>query len=190
MKIDDKIKEIKKNKKIGFMGHIIAGFPDIETSYQAALGICEAGADFLEVQFPFSDPTADGSTIEGACYESLSNGFKIKNGFEIVKRLTQNVTIPILIMTYSNIVFKYGIEEFVKMAKSSGATGLIVPDIPIDNDENLNIFCKNYDIANIFVVAPGCDGKRIKRLSQTGSGFLYTVARRGITERKQKSIMK
>ena len=184
MKIKEKIDEIAKNKKIGLMGHIIAGFPNIETSYLAAIAVGGGGVDLLEVQFPFSDPTADGPTIEGACYEALSNGFKIADGFELVKRVTTTLTIPILIMTYSNIVFKYGVEKFVKKSKESGVSGLIVPDLPLENDEGLNKYCQNYGIDNIFVVAPGCSKDRIKKLSQNGSAFLYTVARRGITGKK------
>ncbi|HPO49922.1 MAG TPA: tryptophan synthase subunit alpha [Spirochaetota bacterium] len=184
MKIEDKIKKIKENKKIGFMGHIIAGFPNIQTSYEAALGICEAGADFLEVQFPFSDPTADGATIEDACYVSLANGFKIESGFDIVKKLSTNTSTLIFIMTYSNIVFRYGVEKFVKKAKESGASGLIIPDLPLEEDESLNQICKENDMANIFVAAPGADAARIKKISRAGNGLLYAVARRGITGKK------
>lgn len=184
MTIEDKIKDIRTNKKIGLMGHIVAGFPDIKTSLNAALGICEGGADFLEVQFPFSDPTADGSTIEGACYTALSEGFKVDGGFGIVKKLTDSVDIPVFIMTYANIVYRYDIEKFIMKAKESGCSGLIIPDMPLDNDEGLNELCIKHRIANIFVVAPGADKMRIKELSQAGSGLLYTVARRGITGRK------
>lgn len=182
--INELIKEIKNDKKIGFMGHIIAGYPDINISYEAGLGICEGGADFLEVQFPFSDPPADGPTIEEACYKSLESGFTIEKGFELIKKLTSQTQTIIFIMTYANIIYKYGIEKFIVKSKDVGAQGVIIPDIPFENDEGLNDICKKYNVANIFVAAPGADAERIKTLSKTGSGILYTVVRRGITGKK------
>lgn len=182
--IKDKINNIRAKNKIGFMGHVIAGYPDIDSSYQAALGICEGGADFLEVQFPFSDPTADGPSIEGACYEALNKGFKITNGFNLVKKLADNTDTVILIMTYANIIFKYGIKKFIDDAKKNQAKGLIIPDIPFESDEGLTEYSKKNNIDNIFIAAPGSSPERIKNLSQKGSGFLYTVARRGITGKK------
>ncbi|MCK4796505.1 MAG: tryptophan synthase subunit alpha [Spirochaetes bacterium] len=183
-KIDDAINNILKTKKIGLMGHIIADFPDYKNSLEAALGICEAGTDFLEVQFPFSDPTADGPTIESACYEAINKGFTIDNGFKLVKELAAKTSTIILIMTYANIIYKYGIEKFVKKGAEIGIGGLIIPDIAIDKDEGLNKICKNNNIANILIAAPGTSDKRIKELSKKGDGFLYTVLRRGITGKK------
>ena len=184
MKIDDAIKKIKYEKEIGLMGHIIAGYPDMKTSYEAALGICEAGADFLEIQFPFSDPFADGPTIEEACYKSIENGFTIEKGFELVKDVSSKAETSVLIMTYGNIIYKYGVEKFIKKAKESGAIGLIVPDIPLERDEDLNALCGKHGIVNIILVTPGADAERIKFLSSKGKGFLYTVMRRGITGKK------
>jgi tryptophan synthase alpha chain len=183
-RINEKIINIKKNKKIGFMGHIIAGFPDLKTSLDAALGICEGGADFLEVQFPFSDPAADGPIIESASYQALENGFTIQQGFQLVENLAKKTDTVIFIMTYANIVFKYGIEKFIKKTKETGAKGVIIPDIPLEYDEGLNKACKENEIANIFVAAPGANSERIKRLSNIGEGILYVVVRRGITGKK------
>jgi len=182
--INDKVNEIIKNNRIGFMGHIIAGFPNHAESMNAGLGICEGRADFLEVQFPFSDPTADGPIIEGACYQAINNGFTIDSGFKLVKELSLKTNTILIIMTYANIIYKYGIKKFVVKAKESGANGLIIPDIPIENDEGLNTLCNKNNIANILIVTPGSSTERILQLSEIGSGFLYTVARRGITGKK------
>ena len=179
-----RINENKKNNKIGFMGHIIASFPDYEKSLEAALGMADAGVDFIEVQFPFSDPTADGPIIESACYESIKNGFKVKDGFRLVKELSKKTGSSVLIMSYGNVVFKYGVENFIKEAKESGAKGVIIPDMPVDSDEKINFFCKKYEIDDIIVVAPGADAERIKKISSIGTGFLYTTLRRGITGEK------
>lgn len=180
-KINDKLNE---SKAIGFMGHVIAGYPDLASSVAAAKGICEGGADYLEVQFPFSDPMADGPTIESACYTALEAGFKVEEGFKIVKQLSEETETAILIMTYANIVYKYGVEAFMKRAKESGCQGIIIPDFPVESDEGLAKACRKNDISLILIAAPGADAARIKTLSETGSGFLYTVARRGITGRK------
>lgn len=182
-KIDEKLSSLK-NKKIGFMGHIVGCFPDYETSFLAADSICKGGADFIEVQFPFSDPTADGPTIEEACYKAIENGFTIQKGFELTERIIKNNSTAVLIMTYANIIFKYGIEKFLKKAKDIGVSGVIIPDLLPDADEGLKEFCKKYNIHNIFIAAPGDTEERIKELSEKGSGFLYTVTRRGITGKK------
>jgi tryptophan synthase alpha chain len=184
MKIENQIEKIKKTKKIGFMGHIIAGFPTLEDSKTAAFTLIKSGTDFLEIQFPFSDPFADGPIIEGACYKSLENGFTIEKGFELVKEISASTDIPIFIMTYGNIIFKYGIEKFIKKAKENGTDGFIIPDIPPEQDEGLNSIVKKYGLTNILLVTPSCDAERIRYVSNIGSGFLYTVMRRGITGKK------
>jgi tryptophan synthase alpha chain len=184
LKIDNKIKDIIIDKRIGFMGHIIASYPDYNNSLNAALGICESGADFLEIQFPFSDPTADGTAIVEACNDSLNKGFKIEDGFKLVEEVATKTKTIVLIMSYANLIFKYGVERFVRRAVTANASGLIIPDLPIENDEQLNDICKANNIANILLVAPGSDKERIKKISSIGDGFLYTVARRGITGNK------
>ncbi|MCE3039117.1 tryptophan synthase subunit alpha [Helicobacter anatolicus] len=170
-------------KDIVLMGHIVGGFPTKETSLQAAQGIIEAGAKYLEVQFPFSDPSADGIVIEEACNIALKNGFKIQDGFDIIQELSQKA--EILIMTYANIVFRYGVENFVKKAKESGAKGLIIPDLPIYQDEGLRKFAKKFHLYVVELIAPNTTQERIKILSQKSQGeFIYAVARAGITGSK------
>jgi tryptophan synthase alpha chain len=184
MKINDAVDRIKYEKEIGFMGHIIAGYPDFKSSLDAALGICKAKADFLEIQFPFSDPFADGPTIEEACYKSIENGFTIEKGFSFIREVSGKTDTALLVMTYGNIIFKYGIEKFIVIAKESGASGLIIPDIPVENDEGLNTLCEKHGLVNIILATPGADAERIRYLSGKGKGFLYTVIRRGITGKK------
>jgi tryptophan synthase alpha chain len=140
--------------------------------------------DFLEIQFPFSDPFADGPIIEGACYTALENGFKIEKGFNLVGEITKASEIPVFIMTYGNIIFKYGIEKFIIKAKENGVSGFIIPDIPPEQDEGLNDLIRKHGLTNILLVTPSCDAKRIKYISGICSGFLYTVMRRGITGKK------
>ncbi len=172
------------NNNCMLMGHVVAGFPDAKTSIEAAKGICSGGASFLEVQFPFSDPNADGPVIENACYTSIENGFTVEDGFKIVRELSSSTTTAIIIMTYANIVFKYGVQLFVKKAKECGASALIVPDLPVDYDEGLMHYAIENGMGVILIATPGCDGKRIKDLSDASFGMLYTVARRGTTGNK------
>ncbi|PAF45036.1 tryptophan synthase subunit alpha [Helicobacter sp. 11S02596-1] len=171
-------------KNIQLMGHIIAGYPNKASSIEAGLGICNGGADFLEIQFPFSDPSADGPIIQNACNVSLEDGFKIQDGFDIASTLAQNTQTQILLMTYANIVFVYGVENFVIKAKACGIKALIIPDLPFECDENLRKIAKKYGVDVIELITPGMDAKRIAKLSKTRSDFVYVVARSGTTGKK------
>lgn len=173
-------------KEIALMGHIIAGYPNFQKSLEAALGIALGGASFLEVQFPFSDPNADGEVIRNACEESLKLGFNTDLGFILLqmlhkKLLENNRQTKLLIMTYANILFAYGIESFLKRAKECGVFGLIVPDLSLQNDENLFCLAKKFGLENIALLAPYTPPLRIKKLTQKSGSFVYVVARNGTT---------
>ncbi|PAF42581.1 tryptophan synthase subunit alpha [Helicobacter sp. 11S03491-1] len=178
-------------KNMQLMGHIVAGYPDKKTSIQAGIGISQGGAKFLEVQFPFSDPNADGPIIENACNTALQNGFVTEDGFKIAKTLAHETLSTILIMTYANIVFAYGIQAFLQKAKECGVKALIIPDLPFESDENLRKIAKVYGLDIVELIAPGVNSQRIQKLSKTPSEFVYVVARSGITGSKtqiQKSL--
>jgi len=179
--IENKIEMIKSEKRMGFMGHVVAGYPNMETSYNAALGISAGGADFIEVQFPFSDPFADGPAIENACIKSLENGLKTEECFNLTERIVKDSSSAILIMTYGNIAFKYGLEKFLKRAHEIGVCGVIIPDLIPESDEGLIDLCQKYDLYPIMLAAPGNGSDRIEFLSRVGKGFIYTVARAGTT---------
>lgn len=183
-RIKTNLERLKNNKEMGFMGHIIAGYPDYEYSKEAGLGIIAGGASFLEVQFPFSDPVADGPTIEGACYESINHGFKIEQGFQLCQELVIQSEAAIIIVTYANIVFRYGVDAFIKKAAEVGVSGVIIPDLPIENDEKIRHFCNVYGLCNILLAAPGGEPSRIKLIAEASEGFVYVVTRRGITGKK------
>lgn len=168
------------------MGHIIAGYPNLESSFYAALGICKAGASYLEVQFPFSDPNADGPIIEKACNVSIKNGFKVAQGFELLHSLSAQVSTKLLIMTYANIIFSYGIERFLQEAKKSRVWGIIVPDLPPESDENLRALASKIQICVISLIAPKATQNRIHYLSQISDEIVYVVARSGTTGAKTK----
>ncbi len=172
------------------MGHIIAGYPSFESSLYAALGICQAGASYLEVQFPFSDPNADGSVIEEACNKSIAQGFKVAQGFKLLHTLSQHINqdnkqpTRLIIMTYANLIFHYGIEAFIKEAKKCGVWGIIAPDLPIESDESLRILAKKHHIRIISLIAPKVSISRIKKIAKISDEIVYVVARAGITGEK------
>lgn len=167
-------------KNAELMGHIIAGYPNQSKSLQAGLGIIQGGAKFLEIQFPFSDPSADGPIIENACNQSIQNGFKIKYGFDLVEQLSPYA--EILIMTYANIIFCYGIENFILEAKKRGAKGIIVPDLPIHQDDNLRKIAKKHAIYAIELITPNMTKQRLQEITKPSNApFIYMIARSGIT---------
>ncbi|RDU73805.1 tryptophan synthase subunit alpha [Helicobacter aurati] len=170
-------------QKLELMGHIVAGYPDIKTCLCAGTGICRGGANFLEVQFPFSDGNADGVLIQEASDYSIKHHFQPKDGFLIIKTLVKNTSKHVLAMTYANIIFQYGISEFVKELKECGAYGLIVPDFCFDQDDfGLRQICLQEGIYFIELITPLTPSRRIKSIAKyTRSPFIYAVARNGIT---------
>lgn len=185
-KLDLKISEIKKRNQIGIMAHTVIGYPSLEKSIRIVKTIAESGADIIELQIPFSDPLADGPTIMKACEESLANGTKVKDAFSVMKSLSGALDTPLLFMCYFNTVFKYGVEKFCRDAAQAGASGLIVPDMPLDeeSEEHLFKFCKKYDLYNIQVISSfSPDHRLIKNARATG--FVYVTSRRGTTGAKK-----
>lgn len=182
-KLQKKLEEIKNEKKIALMTHVVIGYPSINQTIKIVNTMAECGVDFVELQIPFSDPLADGPTIMKACEKSLENGFKVKDAFIVMRSLSSEVNIPLLFMAYYNTIFKYGTEKFCKDAKGAGATGLIIPDIPIEAEpqEHFSYYCKKYSLANIRVVSPTSTVKRLEKNAQIGTGFVYATALQGIT---------
>ena len=185
-KLNAKLDEIKQADNPGFMMHIVAGFPDLQSSARIAKKILDTGADFLEIQIPFSDPVADGPVIASANEIALSGGATVKKSLDMIEQIAGSSQKPILIMTYFNIIHKYGVEDFCKKAQMIGVQGLIVPDYPFDEDTGNQLlkFAGQYDLAFIQVVAANTRKSRIKAIARTSSGFVYCMARTGITGTK------
>lgn len=185
-KLEEKLLEIKKRKRIGLMTHVVIGYPTLEETIKIVKIMVESGVDIIEFQIPFSDPLADGPTIMHACEKSLKNGTKVKDAFRIMKSLSSQVAIPLLFMAYFNTVFKYGVKRFCKDAKKAGASGLIIPDMPIDeeNEEHFYYYCKKYNLHNIQVISPVSTEERLKKNARVASGFIYCTAHQGITGAK------
>jgi tryptophan synthase alpha chain len=178
-KISEKFGELRDRKEGALICYLMAGDPSAEATGEFVKALAAGGADIIELGFPFSDPVADGPTIQAAGQRALAAGMDIQRYFELVKTL--DVRIPLVCMTYYNPVFRYGVEKFVKGAAEAGIGGLIVPDIPVEEAAELKNNCEKHGLDLIFLVAPTTTDERIRKILQRGSGFLYLVSRLGVT---------
>jgi len=168
---------------IKLMTHVVIGYPSLKDTIKIVKTMTNQGVDIIELQIPFSDPLADGPTIMRACEKSLANGTKVKDAFVLMKKLSSEIKIPLLFMAYYNTVFKYGTEKFCRDSKASGVYGLIVPDMPIDEENQEHFFasCRKYNLHNIQVVSPASTDERLKKNANIARGFVYFTAHQGIT---------
>lgn len=163
-----------------FIPFITCGDPDLETTEKIVRAAQEAGADLIELGIPFSDPTAEGPVIQGANLRALSGGVTTDKIFDMVRRLRTDVTIPMVFMTYANVVFSYGAEKFISTCRDIGIDGLILPDLPFEEKEEFLPVCKKCGVDLISLVAPTSEG-RIEKISREAEGFLYIVSSLGVT---------
>jgi tryptophan synthase alpha chain len=163
------------------MAHLVAGYPDQDSSLAAARGLAEGGASYLELQFPFSDPTADGPLIQQACDAALGGGFRVEAGFELLARIREATGLPVFLMSYAGLVVRRGVPAFLERAREAGAAGLIVPDLPVDCDEGLYARGRALGLAIVPVAAPDTRPRRLALMAATGAQYLYAALRRGIT---------
>lgn len=164
------------------MAHLVASFPDWEASLEVGKGLLDGGAAFLEVQFPFSDPTADGPHIQAACDAALQAGFTCERGFELVAALRACTEVPIAIMSYANPIFQNGVAGFVRRCREAGAGALIAPDLPPDYDEGLYAAGADAGLEVIPVVVPTTLPERLRMIVSRAAGkWVYAALRKGIT---------
>jgi len=178
-KIDDTFKN-KNNMKV--MTHIVAGYPDIKTNLEIVKIMADSGVSLIEVQIPFSDPLADGPTIMKANQYVLDKGIKLKDCFSLVEEINKIVDIPILFMSYINIPYRIGFENFIQNSYDSGISGFIIPDMPFDEEIN-NFFELSLD-KNIYVIpviSPDIIVYRLTKILQISKGFIYTTLKVGVT---------
>lgn len=163
------------------VAHFIAGYPTKEASIETARGLVEGGATYLEMQFPFSDPFADGPVIEEACRASLEQGCTVNNAFSLLSQLTEELKVPIFLMSYANLFFAAGMKSMVQRAKNAGAAGLIIPDLTYGRDEGLYHLGKQVGIDIVPVVTPAISKDRLGELVAQNPKWIYTALRSGIT---------
>lgn len=180
-RIEKTFRDLKKKGKKAFIPYIMAGDPDLEKTMEVILTFENVGADVVELGIPFSDPLADGPTIQRAAERALKKGVTLKQVIGFVRELRQFTQIPIVLMTYYNPVFRYGEERFVKDAVYSGVDGVIIPDLPPDEAEGLIRLSRKAALSTIFLVAPTSTEDRIKKVARASTGFIYYVSITGIT---------
>jgi tryptophan synthase alpha chain len=181
-----KISEAFGSGQAALMPYFTIGYPDYETSLDVVEACVAAGADLMELGVPFSDPLADGPTIQHSTQVALENGITVKHCLEAVAELrARGVMIPLILMGYINPLLAYGLEKFVTEAAASGVSGFIVPDLPPEEAKELQVLCKQNGLDTVFLLPPNSSEDRMKFVTAQSSGFVYLVSVLGITgERK------
>ena len=163
-----------------FIAFITCGDPDLETTAKVVRAAAENGADLIELGIPFSDPTAEGPVIQGANLRALTGGITTDKIFAFVKELRRDVKVPMVFMTYANVVFSYGAEKFISTCREIEIDGLILPDLPLEEKEEFQPLCRQYDINLISLIAPTSEN-RIAMIAKEAEGFVYIVSSLGVT---------
>ncbi|MBQ9110886.1 MAG: tryptophan synthase subunit alpha [Oscillospiraceae bacterium] len=174
-----KIREAFQGGK-AFIPFITCGDPDLETTGKIVRAAVKNGADLIELGIPFSDPTAEGVVIQGANLRALSGGVTTDQIFDFVRELRQDVHIPLVFMTYANVVFSYGAEEFISTCAEIGIDGIILPDLPFEEKGEFQPICAKYGVDLISLITP-TSNKRIAMIAREAEGFLYIVSSLGVT---------
>lgn len=168
--------------KIKLMSHLVAGYPTDELALTAARALVDGGADILEIQLPFSDPSADGPAIQGACTKVLERKYRTADGLAFIARLHKEFPdVKIYLMSYGSLIYTPGVENFCKKAAECGVKGMIIPDLPFDFDEGLTAACKTNGMENIPVAAPSMSPERLEKMAKAGFPYIYAALRTGIT---------
>lgn len=163
-----------------FIPFLTCGDPDLETTEKLICAIAEAGADLIELGIPFSDPTAEGPVIQEANLRALSAGTTTDKIFDMVRRVRKTVSIPMVFMTYANVIFSYGVDRFLQTAAEIGMNGIIVPDVPFEEKQEFEPLCQKYGLDQISMIAP-TSHDRIRAIAEQANGFLYCVSSLGVT---------
>ena len=172
----------KQEKRAAFMPYHAMGYPDRAMTLDMIKALADSGADLFEIGLPHSDPLADGPTVQTATYTAITNGTTVKDCLAMMRELRDaGVDTPFCAMTYYNPLFSYGVEKFVEDAVAAGVDGLIVPDLPPEEAEEITAACKAAGLATIFMLAPTSTEERIKLITQHATGFIYLVSVTGVT---------
>ncbi len=181
MLLEKKLRARLEKNRILLMTHIVLGYPSMDINRQVVAQMVAGGVDCIEMQIPFSEPMADGPIILKANQHSLAAGTKVADCLAFGAEMTTQYDIPFLFMTYYNIIFKYGEERFFKDCRSAGITGLIIPDLPPEMGVTFFQLASDYQVAPVLIFAPTSTEARMAELNTSAAGFIYCVARRGVT---------
>jgi tryptophan synthase alpha chain len=176
--------QAREQRRVALLPYVMAGYPDEATSEALAVAVAEAGADVLELGVPFSDPLADGATIQHASHQALQNGMSLGSALALAGRVSARVATPLVLMTYYNPIFRFGLETFAQAAAAARLAGVIVPDLPPEESAPLQEALSERGIALIFLATPTSPDDRLTRIAQaaeSSGGFIYCVALSGVT---------
>jgi len=184
-KIEQKFKRLKSKDQAALICYLMAGDPDLDTTEALVLKLAESGADIIELGVPYSDPLADGPTIQAASQRALQGGVNLQEVFRVIRRLKDLVP-PLVIMTYFNPVFRYGLEAFAGDCQRNGVAGVIIPDLPPEEAGPWIRDARREKLDTIFLAAPTSPPGRIKMISRLSRGFIYYVSLTGVTGVREK----
>lgn len=180
--LEQRIRSLRQQKDILIMSHAVMGYPSFEENRKLIAEYSKAGVEMVELQFPFSEPIADGPILIKANHESIEKGTRVDGCFRFAHQMTKEFPEMIfLIMTYYNILFSRGIDRFVQEASQAGIGGIIVPDFPPEESKDYIKACQQFNLSPIFLFSPTNSDKRLKVISQLSKGMVYCVARKGVT---------
>lgn len=185
-RIDKRFKELKKERKAAFIAYITAGDPNLAMTGKIALALEKSGVDLIELGIPFSDPVADGPTIQAASQRALVKGASLKKIFALVSLLRRKTQIPLVFMTYYNPVFRFGLARFFETCRKTGVDGVIIPDLSIEEAAPVIALAKKNKVATIFLVAPTSPKTRVEAIAAKSKGFIYYVSLTGVTGARKK----
>ncbi|MGI0082589.1 MAG: tryptophan synthase subunit alpha [Nitrosopumilaceae archaeon] len=184
-KIKDKFLELRSENQKALIAYVVAGYPNENGTLSAVRGLVKGGADIIEIGLPFSDPLADGPVIQNASHLALQNGIKLGGFISLVKKIRKETNLPLVLMTYTNLLYRHGYDKFISTAKKAGIDGFILPDMPIEEAKEYLKAVHKYKCDAIFLISPNTSAVRIKKIAKVSSGFLYLVSVYGTTGKQQ-----
>lgn len=181
-RIGKKFRDLRERKQAALICYMVAGFPDLKTSASVIETLVKAGADMIEIGIPFSDPIADGPIIQEASHHALNHGVNPQQCVALA-RATRKLfpDLPLIFMTYSNILYHAGFEYFMSKARESGIDGFILPDMSIEESEEYTRISHKLGLASIFIISPNTEDNRVRRIMNASTGFMYAVSVYGVT---------
>ena len=186
-RLSQKLKDSAQNKRKLFCAYLTLGYPSLQTTERMILALEKAGTDIIELGFPFSDPLADGPTIQRASFEAIQKGMGLPNAFRLIKSLRKKgLKIPVLFFSYLNPIIHYGISRAIKHLNQSGFDGLIVPDLPPEEGKMWKNWFQKANLSMVYLAAPTTIPSRIKEIARESTGFIYYVSLRGVTGARAK----
>lgn len=180
-RIASTFRRLKKANESALVAYVTVGYPSLELTRRLVPIIARQGADIIELGVPFSDPMADGATVQRASHAALEQGVSLHDCLAVAAEARRTNEVPLLFMSYYNPIFKYGIEAFVHDCAASGVDGLIIPDLPPEEARELKLACEGAGIDLIFLVAPTSTDERLQKVVEMASGFIYCVSLTGVT---------